>query len=229
MRMTKAVSLPCLLVLTVASVFAEADKPDFSGSWQFDPDRSELRSPSFNEPSRGDWGGGMGGPGGGMGGPGGGMGGPGGGIGGPGMGRPGGGPGGPGMGGPRGGPGGPDGRMMGVAESLVIRHSDPQFTVIIPMRMGDEERLVEVHHTTDGAKIEHPVPGGSKMQSRTRWKKQRLATNSTVQGPMGTLQVEEVRALSEDGETMVVEQTMRNAFMTWKRKLVYARTHAPGE
>jgi hypothetical protein len=217
-------------VLAIGWLPAQEVKPDFSGTWKFNRQKSELRGPTFRQPAGGSWGGGPGG----MGGPG--MGGPG--MGGPGMGGPG--MGGPGMGGPpMGGPGGrrPSGtgqgmgdpEMMGVAESLEINHEEPRLIVKIPMKLGEEGQTVQFEHTTDGKKSQNSLPGGIVVKSQTRWKKIRLITKSTSDGPMGPLQVTEERTLSADGKTMTVESSMTMGLMDWERTLVYEKQNAGGD
>ncbi|GAB4246859.1 MAG: hypothetical protein Kow00109_22970 [Acidobacteriota bacterium] len=199
----------------------EARKPDFSGVWRLDWEASKFYRPSFREGPRGGGGdfggGGMGGPGG-MGG----------GMGGPGMGGPGMGGGGMGRGGMGGGGQQPSGReqnlrMLPVAETLVIQHRDPEFRMQVPMRMGPQTQMVEIVYTTDGEKIERELPGGMEIRSKTRWRKNRLVTESDSAGPMGSSQILEERQLSEDGRTMTVEVKMRNGFMELRRKLIYRR------
>lgn len=215
--------------LAMGWLLAQEGKPDFSGTWKLNRDRSELRRPTFRAPGGGP---GMGGPSGGMGG--GDMGGPGGGMGGPGMGS-GGGMGGPGMGGPgmpsggrrgRGGMGGPgQGRgepeMMGVAEVMEIQQQGSRLIVKEPMRFGTQEQTLEFDYTTDGKENRNTLPGGMMVASRTEWKKNRLVTRSTSKGRMGAMRTTEERSLSEDGMTMTIVSTMRSSFMDARRKLVY--------
>lgn len=218
------VGIPCVLcagfLISTGLLTAQAQKPDFTGTWKLNREKSDLRGPTFRRPPGGDWGGGPGGMGG-MGG-GGGMGGPG--MGGPGMGGPGmDGPGGWGGPGPAPGARGGDPQTMGVAETLEILHEEPQLTVRFPMQFGEEEQIFEFRHTTDGRKSRNTVPGGGVVKAQSKWKKDRLTTTSTAEGPMGTMQVTETRSLSEDGRMMTVEHTMRSTFMDWRRKLVYER------
>lgn len=204
---------------------AQGTRPDFSGTWRLNREKSVFHRPTFREPPGipppgGMGGGGMGGPGvsGGPGGPGGGMGGPGGGpvrMGGPG--------GWSGTGGRAGMGPGAGAESMGVAEVLNIVHQEPRLEISIPIRFGAEQQTLVFKHTTDGSKHRHSLPGGVTARSKTRWKKNRLITESTSDGPMGTVTIVEVRSLSDDRKTMTVDFTLRAGMMELKRELVYER------
>ncbi|MEJ2084044.1 MAG: hypothetical protein P8Y94_18315 [Acidobacteriota bacterium] len=190
-------------LLAIGWLLAQEGKPDFSGTWKFDRDKSELRRPTFRMPGGGPSGGGggdIGGMGGGMGGPGGGMGG---GMGGPGMGGPGMPPG--GMRGPGGfggqGPGRGDPEMMGVA------------------------RVMEIEQAGSRLIVREPMTFGTVATSKTKWKKTRLITESTSNGRMGATRTIEERSLSEDGQTMTIVSIMTSGFMHLKRTLVYEKVN----
>jgi hypothetical protein len=231
MKKTVAGVIVLCCSLAGSRLLAQGTRPDFSGTWRLNRGKSEFHRPAFLEPPGmsppgGMAGGGMGGPG--MGGPGG----PGGGMGGPGMGGAGGGMGGSGgWGGPAGRPGmnapGAGSAETGVADLVTIVHQEPRLEVSIPVRFGEEERTLRFEHTTDGRKNQLSLPGGVVVRSKTRWKKRRLVTESTWEGPMGGVTVIETRSLSEDGSTMTVEFTMRAGAMELRRKLVYERAACP--
>jgi hypothetical protein len=115
----------------------------------------------------------------------------------------------------------------GVADLVTIVHQEPRLEVSIPVRIGDEERTLRFEHTTDGRKSQLSLPGGAVVRSKTRWKKRRLVTESTWEGPMGGVTVVESRTLSENGSTMTVEFTMRAGAMELRRELVYERAACP--
>lgn len=207
-------------------------KPNFSGTWVLDKDRSDLSSsPNMGHHRSGGRTGssgmgipGMGIPG--MGGPG--MRGPrmGGGMGGPGMG-------GPGMGGPDMGGGTPSDsgevnrpRMGRIPESLVIAHEDPQLVIKNKIKTENDEQVQELKYTTDGKSNTNEDPQGNTMQSKTHWKGDQLITKSSFETPRGKMEVTEVRSLSPDGKTMTVEVKTSAGQGEWSQKLVYNKESA---
>ncbi len=151
----------------------------------------------------------------------------GGGMGGPGMGGPGMPPG--GMRGPGGfggqGPGRGDPEMMGVARVMEIEQAGSRLIVREPMTFGTQQETLEFHYTTDGKKNENTLPGGLVATSKTKWKKNRLITESTSNGRMGATRTIEERSLSEDGQTMTIVSIMTSGFMHLKRTLVYEKVN----
>ena len=218
-----------------AYAYSQDGKPDFSGTWVLDKEKTDLGSMGRHRASGGRMGGsgmgipGMGIPG--MGGPrmGGGMGGPG--MGGPGMGGPG--MGGPGMGGP--GMGGPDingqapvdagevnrPRMVQIPESMVIEHRDPQLVIKNKIKIDDAEQIRELKYSTDDQPNLNEGPRGNTVQSKTHWKGDRLVTKSNLENPNGKMDITEVRSLSPDGKTMEVELKSSGGPGDWSHKLVY--------
>ncbi len=210
-------------ILFVASILvAENAKPNFSGTWILDKDKSDMRMPQGNTGRR-SAGPGMGGPrlggggwpgGGGMGGPR--MGGPG--MGGPRMGGPG--MGGPGMGGPDWGGGTSSGGSSrggssdegqrstrprwGIPEKIVIEHVEPALTVKRIVKSGGEDQEQESKYTTDGKANKNEMPGGRTVKSKTKWEGLQLVTKSDADTPMGKMEIVETRTLSADGKVMTV-------------------------
>ena len=160
----------------------KTDRPNLTGTWSFNRDASDDLREKMREARqgrrRGGGGGGRGGrSGGGMpGGRGGGV--PGGGGGGGGGGRmpDGGWPGGGGGERPRDRDGDREGRRGGLmfeylrpAQSMVIRHDEPEIFIT------KDERIIH-ERFTDGRKEERDAGDGSTAQVRTRWKKDKLVT-----------------------------------------------------
>jgi len=193
-------ALALLITLHCAAVGSSVEgKPNFSGSWTLDKEKSDLGS-------QGQGGGaGRGGERGGI---------FGGGIPGLGGGRSG--------GGSRPGGGGTAGSGMGgfVPTSLVIDHEEPNLTVKKTMIGDGQERVEELTYTTDGTEnINELSPQRMSTKSKTRWEGNRLVTESESDTPMGTMKIKEVRSLSTDGNEMTMEVTRRRG----TQKLVYRK------
>jgi hypothetical protein len=226
-----------LFVFCACSVWAQDTKPNFSGAWFLNKEKSDLSGPMggsggrMGEPGTGEprmGGGGMSWPG--MGGHrGGGLGGPS--MGGPGMGGPG--MGGPEMGGsPTGEPGTGgssqegrrSGRRMGaVAEKLVIEHAEPNLTIQRDFKSDEGEQIQELKYTTDGKSNKNALPDGRSNKSKTHWEGSQLVTKSNMDTPMGSMEITETRSLSADGKTMTLEQYTQGGQRNWTRRLVYTR------
>ncbi len=208
-----------------AYAYSQDGKPNFSGTWVLDKEKTDLGSMGRHRAGGGRMGGsGMGIPG--MSIPG---------MGGPGMRGPrmGGGMGGPGMGGP--GMGGPDingrapidagevnrPRMVQIPESMVIEHSDPQLVIKNKIKIDDAEQIRELKYSTDGQPNLNEGPRGNTVQSKTHWKGDRLVTKSNLETPNGKMEITEVRSLSPDGKTMEVEVKSSGGPGEWSHKLVY--------
>jgi hypothetical protein len=221
-----------LLVFCACSVQAQEAKPNFSGTWLLDKEKSDLGSsiegsqgrtgePGTRGPRMG--GGGMGWPG--MGGP------HGGGMGGPGMG-------GPGMGGPELGgsqtndpdaggssqQGRRSGRRMGAAaDKLVIEHTEPNLAIQRAFKNEEGEQNQPLKFTTDGKSNKNTLPDGRSTKSKTHWEGSQLVTKSNVDTPMGSMEITETRSLSADGQTMTLEQYTQGGQRNWTRRLVYTK------
>jgi hypothetical protein len=221
-----------LFVFCACSVWAQDTKPNFSGTWFLDKEKSDLSGPMggsggrMGEPGAGEprmGGGGMGWPG--MGGPrGGGMGVPG--MGGPGMS-------GPGMGGSQTNDPDADGisqqgrrsgrRMGAVADKLMIEHAEPNLAIQRAFRNEEGEQTQQLKYTTDGKSNKNTLPDGRSTKSKTHWEGSQLVTKSNMDTPMGSMEITETRSLSADGKTMTLEQYTQGGQRNWTRRLVYTK------
>jgi hypothetical protein len=236
-------------ILYVASIYgAENAKPNFSGTWILDKEKSDMRAPQGGGGNHSQ-GHGMGGPhmggggwpgGGGMGGPR--MGGTGMGI--PGMGGPG--MGGPGMGGPDWGggtsSGGSSGRgssqdegqqgtrpRWGIPEKLTIEHVEPSLTVMRIVKLDGEAREQDSKYTTDGKSNINEMPDGRTIKSKTKWEGLQLVTKSEVDTPRGKMNLVETRTLSSDGKVMTVALETKGETGERTQHLIYQRETAGSE
>ena len=217
-----------------ANVLAVETKPNFSGTWTLDKEKSDLgawKGMGRNQGSGGRMGGsstgtlGSGYPG--MGGPrmGGGMGGP----------RMGGGtggtvPGDPGLGGSSTGHGSSTEtgeverpRRPQIPTTLVIEHVEPQLIVKQKINSEGEEQFRELKYTTDGKTNRNEGFRGYVVESQTSWKDDHLITKSTIDTANGTIKISEVRSLSPDGKTMTIEIKSSGGPMDRQQKLVYEK------
>lgn len=196
MGTSRAMAVAVILFMGLSLVLVAGEKPDFSGTWTLDPERSEM---------------GRGGRG-------------------PGSGRFGGdrGPGRPSEGDRqrRGGPGGRGmGRMGrgGMRGPLTIDHKEPRLVIKQSMNFRGEDRVRTSSFTTDGKESTNPGFGGMSMPSRTYWGGNRLVTETSMETPMGPMDVKEVRSLSDDGKTMTVVRTTMGGPRERTQTLVYAK------
>lgn len=210
-------------ILCAPALWAENAKPDFSGTWVLDKEKSDLTNPPVSNRrrmrGRSGMGSGRGWPG--MGGPRmGGIGGPG--MGGPGMGSPP--PGGSDTGSPPPGNGNRHSLGMGpVAEKLIIEHAEPEITVKRNFKIDDEQQIQELKYTTDGKSNKNTLPDGRSIKSKTHWDGSRLITKSNLDTSVGTMEIIEARNLSADGNSLTIELTTKGGSMDWTRKLVYTK------
>ena len=222
------------LLVNSADVRAVETKPNFSGTWILDRQKSDLgagNGTGHNRSGGGKMGGlGVGMPGSGypgMGGPrmGGGMGGSrtGGGAGGPQTGDP-------GLGGTSTGQNRYPSPETGEAErphraqipsTVVIEHAEPQFIVKQKISTEGEEQFRELKYTTDGKTNQNEGFRGYIVESQTSWKDDHLVTKSTIDTDNGMIKITEVRSLSADGRTMTVEIKSSGGPMDRQQKLVY--------
>ena len=164
---SRLVSVVTMLVLYVAVVFGQDTKPNFTGEWTLDREKSEMSEP-----------------------------------------RPGG--------------GGGRGRGMGMGMgSFTITHDGDALVVKRKVEFQGEERTFESRHTTDGKENVNEGFRGSSVKSKTHWEAAKLVTESVMETPNGTRETKEVRSLSADGKTMIVEITSKGGFGEGTRKMVY--------
>jgi len=222
------------LLVNSADVHAVDTRPNFSGTWTLDKEKSDLGAGNGAGHNRGS-GGRMGGSGTGMPGSGyPGMGGPrmGGGMGGPRMGGGVGGPqtGDPGLGGSRTGqnpyPSPETGeterpRRAQIPSTIVIEHAEPQLIVKQKINSEGEEQYRELKYTTDGKTNRNEGFRGYIVESQTSWKDGHLLTKSTIDTANGMIKITEARSLSADGKTMTIEIKSSGGPMDRQQKLVY--------
>jgi hypothetical protein len=208
---------------------AQTTKPDFSGVWVLDRAKSDLKSPplSADQPHSGGGGGGGGGTGGARSGGGRGMG------SGSGGGRRGGG-GGHGSGGStaRGAPSSSplkidlDTYQIGeVADKLTIQHVDPAITIKPAEKTGNSEptdQAVELTYTADGKTHQKYMADGW-VKSKTSWDGQQLVTKAKENSTLGSMEVDEVRSLSADGNMLTIKLTFKGSSSHWTENAVYLR------
>ena len=195
MGTSRAMAVSVILFMGLSLVLAAGEKPNFSGTWTLDPERSEM---------------GRGGRG------------PGGGRFGAGRSREGG----------RQRGGGPGRRGMGrmgrggMRGPLTIDHKEGMLVIRQTLNVGGEEQVRTSRFTTDGKESTNPGFGGMSTPSRTHWEGDRLVTESTMETPMGSMTVKEVRSLSDGGKTMTVVRTTMGGPRKRTQTLVYVKGSA---
>ena len=200
MGTNRAVVSSVILFMGLSLVLLAGEKPDFSGTWNLDPERSEMGR-GGRGPGAGRFGAGRG------------------------AGRPregdrqrGGGAGRRGR--------GPMGRG-GVRGPLTIDHKEGVLVIRQTLHFGGEEQVRTSRFTTDGKESTNPGFGGLSMPSKTYWDGNRLVTESSMETRMGLIQSREVRSLSDDGKTMTVVRTTTGGPRERTQELVYVKQAAP--
>ncbi len=194
MGTNRATTISVILFMGLSLVLMAGEKPNFSGTWTLDPEKSEMGR-GGRGPGSGRFGAGRG------------------------AGRS-------GEGGrqERGGPGrrgmGSMGRraMMG---PLTIDHQEPQIVIKQTLNFRGEEQVRTSRFTTDGKESTNEGFGGMSTPSRTYWEGNRLVTESSMETPMGPMELKEIRSLSDDGKTMIVVRTTSGGPRERTQKLVY--------
>ena len=199
MGTNQAVVFSVILFMGLSLVLLAGEKPNFSGTWTLDPERSEMGR-GGRGPGAGRFGAGRGG------------------------GRPrqggrqsGDGPGRRSM--------GPTGRG-GMRGPLTIDHKEGMLVIQQTLNFRGEEQVRTSRFTTDGKESTNPGFGGMSTPSKTCWEGNRLVTESSMESPMGLMQSREVRSLSDDGKTMTVVRTTTGGPRERTQRLVYVRQEA---
>ena len=199
MGTNRATTISVILFMGLSLVLMAGEKPNFSGTWTLDPEKSEMGR-GGRGPGSGRFGAGRG------------------------AGRS-------GEGGrqERGGPGrrgmGSMGRraMMG---PLTIDHQEPQIVIKQTLNFRGEEQVRTSRFTTDGKESTNEGFGGMSTPSRTYWEGNQLVTESSMETPMGPMELKEVRSLSDDGKTMTIVRTTSGGPRERTQKLVYVKQPA---
>ena len=199
MGVYRAVVCSMILFMGLSLALLAGEKPNFSGTWTLDPERSEM--------GRGGRGRGAGRFGSGRG-----------------AGRPregdrqrGGGPGRRGR--------GPMGRG-GMRGPVTIDHKEGMLVIQQTLNFRGEEQVRTSRFTTDGKESTNPGFGGTSTPSKTYWEGNRLVTESRMETPMGAMQSREARSLSDDGKTMTVVRTTTGGPRERIQRLVYVKQEA---
>ncbi len=208
-------------------------KPDFSGTWLLDREKSELKSPTIDSTKSSKAGGGGAGTAGTRTGGGRGMG---------GGGRRGSG----GRG--SGGSGGSASRgtagysplkididayqVSEVADRLTIEHADPSITIKPAEKTGNSEpgdKIPELTYTVDGKTHQTYMADGGWVKSKTSWEGQQLVTKAKENSTLGSMEVDEARSLSADGNILTIKLTFKGSSSHWTENAVYIREKPEGK
>lgn len=194
MGTSRATAVSVILFVGMSLVLVAGDKPNFSGTWTLDPERSDMGREGRGS---GRFGG----------------------AGGAGRSREGGRQRGGGSGRRGMGPMG-RGAMRG---PLTIDHKEGRLVIRQTLNFGGEDRVRTSRFTTNGKESINSGFGGMDMPSRTYWEGDRMVTESSMETSMGSMNVKEVRSLSDDGKTMTVVRTTRRGPRERTQTLVYEK------
>jgi hypothetical protein len=195
-------------------------KPNFSGTWLLDIEKSDLRSPPVDTNQErgtatgasragGHSGGGVGR---GMGG---------------------------GGGGRRGGMAGTTPRSPGTslpmkldldfyelsetAPQLTVEHADPVITLRPAQKTEGQAQFPLLIYTADGKTHETSTADGGSIKSKTSWEGQKLVTRVKEVTKLGSMEIVEARSLSDDGNTLTVNLSYKGSSSHWSEKAVYRK------
>jgi hypothetical protein len=223
-------ALASLTLMSSLVYGAHSGRPDLSGIWLLDREKSDLKSPPLStDPSRKTGNGGGGARTGG----------------GRGMGNGGGGMGGGSMGGGRGGGrrgggqgvGGATPRVAGaplkldldfyqigeVADQLTIEHVDPAITIKPKEKGEDQPPLAPLSYTADGKTQETSMVNGGSVKSKTSWQGRQLVTTCKEKSALGSIEIDQTRSLSDDGNTLTIGLTYKGSSSHWTETAVYQK------
>ena len=150
-----------IFLVAGAAIFAQGGKPDLSGTWNLDKEKSEMG-------------------------------------------------------------GGPGGGQRMVSPSMTIEHKDPQLTIKRKFEFQGEERTRELKYTTDGKPNTNEGFRGRSMKSKTFWEGDKLVIETTRETQQGNLETKEVYSLSNDGKTLTIEMSRKDAGGS-SRKMLYVK------
>src|SRR5947199_7965667 len=113
-----------------------------------------------------------------------------------------------------------------VADKLTIEHADPAITIKRAEKTKNSEQPEqpqELTYTADGKTRQTTMADGGSIKSKTNWEGQQLVTKAKEQSTLGSMEVDETRSLSADGNTLTINLTFKGSSSHWKQKAVYAK------
>ena len=113
-----------------------------------------------------------------------------------------------------------------VADKLTIEHADPAITIKPAEKTENSEpskQPQELTYTADGKTRQTYMADGGSVKSKTSWKGQQLVTKAKERSTLGSMEVDEARSLSADGNTLTINLTFKGSSSHWTQKAVYAR------
>jgi hypothetical protein len=115
-----------------------------------------------------------------------------------------------------------------VADKLTIVHADPTITIKPEEKASSPEQQqpeqpVELKYTADGKTRETNMADGGSIKSKTDWEGQQLVTKSKEKSALGSMEIDEARSLSADGNTLIINLSFKGSSSHWTQKAVYTR------
>jgi hypothetical protein len=109
-----------------------------------------------------------------------------------------------------------------VADRLTIEHADPAIT-IKPSEKAEDQPLPSLSYTADGKPHETSMANGGSVKSKTSWEGQQLVTKCKEKSALGSIEIDEVRSLSDDGNTLIISLAYKGSTSHWTEKAVYRK------
>lgn len=109
-----------------------------------------------------------------------------------------------------------------VADRLTIEHADPAIT-IKPSEKAEDQPLPSLSYTADSKPHETPMANGGSVKSKTSWEGQQLVTKCKEKSALGSIEIDEVRTLSDDGNTLIISLAYKGSSSHWTERAVYRK------
>ena len=110
--------------------------------------------------------------------------------------------------------------------TLVVSHRDPELKFTRTLRLGGREETKELVYYTDGRGETNPMTmGGSLVNSKTGWERDRVVARAKLSRPGadGRVEVEVTETWQVAGKTLTHTSVVKGSFGEEEMRLVYRR------
>jgi hypothetical protein len=110
-----------------------------------------------------------------------------------------------------------------VADQLKIVQKETSIKIEKEFQPGHGEQIRKFDFTTDGKDIHKSSGDGNSYHAKTQWSGSELVTKSEVTTPVGSLEVIEKRRLSEDQRFLIIQIKTKDHASNWSGTAVYTK------
>jgi len=110
-----------------------------------------------------------------------------------------------------------------VADQLTIEHADPAITIKPKENGEDQQPTSPLSYTADGKTQETSLANGGSVKSKTSWQGRHLVTTCKEKSALGSIEIDQVRILSDDGNTLTISLTYKGSSSHWTETAVYRK------